>query len=96
VEVLMVCPSFIDTGIAKNALGADGRPAQHAQRVVGKRATPAAIAERIFRAASRGKRLLLPGRTAVLSWWVSRFAPRLYARLMAKKLRAEMHSAGEG
>ena len=96
VEVLMVCPSFIDTGIARNALGADGRPAQHAQSVVGTRAAPAAIAEKIFRAACRGERLLLPGGTAVLSWWVSRFAPRLYARLMAKKLRAEMQGAGDG
>ena len=94
VEVLMVCPSFIDTGIAKNAMGADGRPAQHAQQVVGVRATPAAIAEKIFRAAGRGERLLLPGGTALAAWWVSRLAPRLYARLMANRLRAEMHGGG--
>jgi NAD(P)-dependent dehydrogenase (short-subunit alcohol dehydrogenase family) len=95
VEVLVVCPSFIDTGIAKHALGANGLPAQHTQKVVGTRATPAAIAEKIFRAACRGDRLLLPGATALLSWWVSRLAPRLYARLMADRLRAEMHGTGE-
>jgi NAD(P)-dependent dehydrogenase (short-subunit alcohol dehydrogenase family) len=95
VEVLMVCPSFIDTGIAKNALGADGLPALHAQRVVGTRATPAAIVEQIFRAACRGDRLLLPGGTAWLSWWVSRLAPRLYAKLMADSLRAELHGTNQ-
>ena len=30
VEVLIVCPSFIDTGIDRNALGGDGEPARHA------------------------------------------------------------------
>ena len=90
VDVLVVCPSFIDTGIAGNALGADGLPARHAQRVVGPRATPEAVAELVHRAAGRGERLLLAGRTARLAWWVSRLAPRTYARMMARKLRAEM------
>lgn len=90
IEVLMVCPSFIDTGIDKNALGGDGLPARHAQQVVGARARPEAVAAQVLRAAERGRRLLLPGRTAKLAWWVSRLAPRYYARVMAQRLRGEM------
>jgi short-subunit dehydrogenase len=90
VDVLLVCPAFIATGIERNALGGDGAPVRHAQRVVGARAAPEAVADEIYRAARRGRRLLLHGRTAVLAWWVSRFAPALYARLMARRLRGEM------
>jgi len=90
VGVLMVCPSFIATGIDRNALGGDGRPARHAQQIVGERARPEDIAAQILGAARSGKPLLLPGRTAKLAWWVSRLAPRYYARVMARRLRGEM------
>jgi NAD(P)-dependent dehydrogenase (short-subunit alcohol dehydrogenase family) len=90
VGVLLVCPSFIDTGIEKNALGGDGRPVRHGQQIVGTRARPEAVAAEVLRAARSGRHLLLPGRTAKLAWWVSRLAPRYYARVMARRLRAEM------
>jgi len=90
VGVLMVCPSFIATGIDRNALGGDGAPARHAQQIVGVRAQAEYIAAEILQAARDGKHLLLPGRMAKLAWWVSRLAPRYYARAMARRLRAEM------
>jgi len=90
VGVLLVCPSFIDTGIDKNALGGDGRPARRGRQVAGTRVHPDAVAAEVLRAARSGMRLLLPGRTAKLAWWVSRLAPRYYARIMARRLRAEM------
>ena len=90
IDVLLVCPAFSATGIERNALGGDGAPARHAQRVVGVRAAPDAVADEIYEAARRGRRLLLHGRTARLAWWLSRFAPGLYARLMARRLRGEM------
>jgi NAD(P)-dependent dehydrogenase (short-subunit alcohol dehydrogenase family) len=90
VKVLLVCPSFIATGIEKNALAGDGSPARHPQAIVGRRATPEATAEKIFRAAGREQRLLLPDRVSLASWWVSRLAPRLYERLMVRKLSKEM------
>ena len=74
VNVLLVCPSFIQTGIEKNALAGDGGPARHPQSIVGGRSTPEAMAERIFRAAEGEQRLLLPDRISRLSWWVSRLA----------------------
>lgn len=90
VGVLLVCPSFIETGIEKAALSGDGTPVTHGQAVVGRRAAPEEIAEQIVRAAMADRQLLLPGGTARLAWWVSRLAPRLYARLMARSQRAEL------
>jgi NAD(P)-dependent dehydrogenase (short-subunit alcohol dehydrogenase family) len=90
VKTLLVCPSFIQTGIEKNALAGDGGPIGHAQSIVGARSSAEAMAEKIFRAAGREQRLLLPDRISLLSWWVSRLAPRFYARQMARKLGAEM------
>ena len=90
VDVLVVCPSFIATGIDRNALGGDGAPVRHAQEIVGGRAQPEQIAAQIIQAARKGKQLLLPGRTAKLAWWVSRLAPRYYARAMARRLGGEM------
>ena len=96
IDVLLVCPAFVATGIERNALAGDGAPVRHAQQVVGARAAPEAVADEIYRAARRGRRLLLHGRTAVLAWWVSRFAPALYARVMARRLRAEMRGETGG
>jgi NAD(P)-dependent dehydrogenase (short-subunit alcohol dehydrogenase family) len=90
VHVMMVCPSFIATGIDRNALGPDGGPATHAQVVVGDRLAPAAVADRVFEGAVRNRRLLLIGRTALAAWWLSRIAPGLYERIMSRRLRGEM------
>jgi NAD(P)-dependent dehydrogenase (short-subunit alcohol dehydrogenase family) len=92
VDVMMVCPSFIATRIDRNALGGDGGPVQHAQVTVGDRLSPDAVAERIVAGAERSRRLLLVGRTAWQAWWVSRLAPRLYEKLMARRLSGELES----
>jgi short-subunit dehydrogenase len=90
VAVMMVCPSFIATRIDRNALGGDGGPVRHAQVTVGRPMTAEAAAERIVAAAARRPRMLFIGRTARQAWWLSRIAPRVYERIMARRLAAEM------
>lgn len=90
VHVLIACPTFVRTGIERNALGGDGGPVRHAQSVVGRPLEPDGVAERIVSAASRERRLLLVGTVAHGSWWLSRLAPRLFALLMARQLGREM------
>jgi NAD(P)-dependent dehydrogenase (short-subunit alcohol dehydrogenase family) len=92
VDVMMVCPSFIATRIDRNALGGDGQPVRHAQVTIGEPLSPDAVAERILAGAERSRRLLLVGRTAWQAWWVSRLAPRLYEKLMARRLGGELES----
>jgi NAD(P)-dependent dehydrogenase (short-subunit alcohol dehydrogenase family) len=92
VDVMMVCPSFIATRIDRNAVGGDGLPVRHAQVTVGDPLSPESVAARIYDGAVRSRRLLLIGRTAWQAWWVSRLAPRLYEKLMARRLSAELES----
>ena len=90
VAVTMVCPSFIATRIDRNALGGDGGPVRHAQVTVGTPLTAEAAAARIVAAAPNRPRMLFVGRTARQAWWLSRIAPGLYERIMARRLAAEM------
>jgi len=90
VDVTLVCPAFIDTAIDRHALGADGRQARHEKVTVGRPMTAGHVAGRILAAVARRKPLLLVGATAWQAWWVSRFAPSLYERIMARRLRREM------
>jgi NAD(P)-dependent dehydrogenase (short-subunit alcohol dehydrogenase family) len=92
VGVMMVCPSFIATRIDRNALGGDGQPVRHAQVTIGDPLSPDTVADRIFAGAERSRRLLLVGRTAWQAWWVSRLAPCLYEKLMARRLKGELES----
>jgi short-subunit dehydrogenase len=96
VKVLLVCPSFIRTGIEKAALAGDGAPARHPQSVVGTRASPNDVAAQIVAAAQAERRLLLPGAVARQAWWVVRLAPRVYERLMIRRLKSELREEGGG
>lgn len=90
VQVLIACPGFIGTAIAQRHLGADGGAAEGPRTVIGKALEPAKVAARIVHGLENGERLLLIGRVAWLSWWMTRFAPCLYAHLMARRMRAEL------
>lgn len=89
VGVLVVCPSFIRTGMAAAHLAGDGAAARHERAVVGSMLDPEEVAERIAAAAEQDRRFLPVGRIAWTSWWVSRLAPRLYERLMLRKMARE-------
>jgi short-subunit dehydrogenase len=90
IDVTLVCPSFIATAIDRNALGADGQSARHAQVVIGRRMTPEYVADRIAVGMSRRRPLLLIGATAHQAWWLSRLAPSLFERIMVHRLQGEM------
>ena len=79
VDVLVVCPSFIATGIRERSGG-------RLDRAVGGEDSPEAVAEKIFAAAVRRQRFLATGRLGKLSFWVHRFAPRLYETLMRRSI----------
>lgn len=87
VAVMLVCPSFIATDIDRHALDPQGNPYRGTKAIAGKTATPAEIADLIYEAARRERRLVLPGATARIAWWLSRLAPAGYARIMARRMR---------
>ncbi len=92
VQVMMVCPGFTATGIEKNALGGDGKPATQPRSTTGRIARPEEVAEAIYRAAQKQKRLLVLSRVGKLAYWVSRLAPAFYERTMFKRLRHELQA----
>jgi len=87
--VTLVCPSFVDTGIGRSALGTDGRvAAAGARRGVAHAVSPTQAADVIFRGVSKRRRIVWVGREARAAWWVTRFTPRIYERLMERRTLA--------
>ena len=89
VQVTLICPSFIATGIGGAAVGGTGASATSPRITTGGESDPADIAALIFSAIAQGKSLLLPDRTSGLAWWVSKLAPGFYARTMKRRVSAE-------
>jgi NAD(P)-dependent dehydrogenase (short-subunit alcohol dehydrogenase family) len=90
VHVLIVCPGFTNTGIAGAALDGDGTLTTHRQSTVGRVASPAEVAAATLRAAGRERRLLVLSTVGRLTRILTRMAPGLYERLMARSLAGEL------
>ncbi len=89
-DVMLVCPSFIATGIDSAALGADGKPVGAGRKTAGGETQPHTVAAAILDAARKRKRLLLFSSTSKFSWWLSRLWPARYAAIMKRRLFAEI------
>jgi NAD(P)-dependent dehydrogenase (short-subunit alcohol dehydrogenase family) len=90
VGVLMVCPGFTATGIATAALDGDGSITRHPQSTAGRPATPAEVADEVYQAAIRNKRLLVLSRVGRLGRVINKVWPALYEWLMVRSMRAEL------
>lgn len=88
VSVSLVCPSFARTRIGENALGGDGGPIRLPRGETGRLLEPEAVADAIRDAALRRRRLVRVGGVAHAAWWLTRLAPALYERVMARRMRA--------
>lgn len=86
-RVMMVCPWFVATGIQSRAVATGGTDFPRAALPRG--ADAQEVAEAIVEAALRDRRFLLVPRQARLAYVVSRLAPRLYERLMLRRVRSE-------
>lgn len=89
VTVTLACPSFIRTGIGTAASDGSGVPVSGARVTTGGESTPEEIAQRIFDAVAAGSPRLLPDATSRKAWWLSRLAPRSYARIMKRRMGGE-------
>jgi NAD(P)-dependent dehydrogenase (short-subunit alcohol dehydrogenase family) len=88
VAVSIVCPSFARTRIAENALGGDGGPIRRPRGETGRLLEPEAVADAIRDAVLHRRRLVRVGGVAHAAWWLTRLAPALYERIMARRMRA--------
>jgi NAD(P)-dependent dehydrogenase (short-subunit alcohol dehydrogenase family) len=90
VDVLMVCPSFVESGLEASTLGADGERIDRPRSKVGHLRQPEQVADAVVKAARRGRRRLVltpVGKTSAVLAFV---APKLYERLMIRGLRSEL------
>jgi NAD(P)-dependent dehydrogenase (short-subunit alcohol dehydrogenase family) len=90
VHIMLVCPGFVNTNLQTRALGGDGRVTAHPQSVVGKPTSAEKVAEAIYQGASHRRHLLVLTPVGKLAYWISRLAPVLYERLMARQVRGEL------
>jgi len=90
VHIMLVCPGFVETNLQTRALGGDGQVTNHPQSVVGRPASAAKVAAEIFKGAQKRKPLLVLTPVGKLAYWLSRLAPTLYERLMARQVRGEL------
>jgi short-subunit dehydrogenase len=84
VGVTLVHPTFVTGGMGEAADRAEGRR----RSTTGAEITADDVARAVVEAVAAGRDLVLVGRTARLSWHIRRLAPRLYVRLMTRRLGA--------
>ncbi len=91
-HVMLVCPAFIDTGIAAKALSGRGDRGNKQQAVIGKQASPETVAKWIVDGLERERETLVLTNVGKASYWISRLAPRVYRSIMTRKQGAEFAS----
>jgi NAD(P)-dependent dehydrogenase (short-subunit alcohol dehydrogenase family) len=90
VGVLMVCPSFVASGLEASTLGGDGNRVSRPRSKVGQLGSPDSVADDVLKAAKAGRRRLVLTPVGKTSALLSRIAPGLYERLMIRNLRSEL------
>jgi short-subunit dehydrogenase len=91
VQCLTVCPSFIGADPNRAALSAnDHNSVNQKKKLIGKALDPKFVAEKILIAARQNKANLIVGKTALQSYFMHRFFPNIYERLMRNKLSKEL------
>jgi len=90
VHIMIVCPGFVKTQLQTRALGGDGRVTRHPQSTAGRQDSPARVADAVCRAMLKKKNLVVLSPVGKLAYWMSRFAPNFYERMMARQLKSEL------
>lgn len=84
ISVTLVCPGFIATDVAKNALKGDGT-AQNTDDEATKNGMPVTeLAKKMVRAIERDKMEAYIGRKEILAIYIKRFFPRLLHKIVLK------------
>ena len=90
VHVMIVCPSFVETDFARAGLAGDGSRLAFDRSTTGSSLTPETVAQAVFRAAGKRRRLVVLSPTGKLAYWVSRLLPAFYERSMSRRFRVEI------
>ncbi|MCX2719445.1 SDR family oxidoreductase [Lentiprolixibacter aurantiacus] len=84
VGVTLVCPGFVQTDIARNALTADGSAQNYQDKATANGLTPAEFANRLIKAVQKKKFEAYIGKGEVRGVYLKRFFPRLLHKVVLK------------
>jgi len=84
INVTLICPGFIQTNVAKNALTADGSPQEKQDHATAKGLPVASCAKQIIRAMERKKFEAYIGGKEIFAVYLKRFFPKLLHNIVLK------------
>ncbi len=85
IGVTIVCPGFVRTNVAKNALKGDGSPKNEESESIANGIPVAVAAQKIIRAVEHHKLEVYMGKKEVFGVYLKRFFPRLLHRVVSKR-----------
>lgn len=83
-QVTMICPGFVQTNVARNALTADGSPQGQQDTATAGGMPVEVFARKMWRAIRRGKWEVAIGGREVMGVYLKRFFPRLLHRVVLR------------
>ncbi len=84
-NVLIVCPSYIDTNI-RSHMYKNGENNSNTDHKIGGNASPEKVAEEIYKATLQRKDILITGSVGRVSFMLKRLVPHIYEKVMMKNL----------
>ena len=90
VNIMMVYPSFLDTPIEMNALGANGERASHKRSLVGKMSSAQDVAKIIINGHKRNKLRIFPDGFTWLASIVYKLMPNVFLKSMSRQFASEL------
>ena len=84
IKVLIVCPGFVRTNVAKNSLNKEGVPINKDNNMIANGLDPMYVSEQILKAIQSNKEeILLAGPKEKFGVWIKRFAPAIYSKFIS-------------
>ncbi len=85
-HVMLVCPGFVRTNVAKNSLNKDGQPINQDNELIKKGLDPAHVADQILKGISkRQPEVIIAGKPERTAIWLKRMFPNYFTRFMQKQ-----------
>lgn len=83
IKVLLVCPGYVKTNVAKNSLDKSGNPIGKNNKMIENGLSPGYVAEKIISAIVSGKEeIILAGTKEKAGVWLKRFAPGIFSKII--------------
>jgi len=84
IKVLLVCPGFVHTNVAKNSLSKDGTPINKDNKMIENGLDPLYVSELVLKAIEKNKEeIIIAGPKEKFAVWIKRFAPGIFSKFIS-------------